>query len=157
MADHIDALQNIRLGIEMDRHCLDDADERLAALDAAIAALAQGGAVDECCRFFSDGPENSFFTRTHADAERLIKAAGFDRDDWTVTDLRNPTDTTPAPGGAEGVKINSYCAHCLSTPGAWGMICCDAFMRDGNAVQMTEQQRNDEHKRRAALSPKEQA
>ncbi|KCV50337.1 hypothetical protein ACLRAE_19715 [Bordetella bronchiseptica] len=38
-APHIKALQDLRLGVEMDQHCMDDGDAKLAALDAAITAL----------------------------------------------------------------------------------------------------------------------
>ncbi|WP_313369193.1 hypothetical protein [Achromobacter animicus] len=38
-AAHIAALRNLRLGVEMDRHNLDDGDAKLAALDTAIDAL----------------------------------------------------------------------------------------------------------------------
>ncbi|KDD21312.1 Uncharacterised protein [Bordetella bronchiseptica] len=36
---HIKALQDLRLGVEMDQHYMDDGDAKLAALDAAITAL----------------------------------------------------------------------------------------------------------------------
>ncbi|CAE32685.1 hypothetical protein [Bordetella bronchiseptica] len=36
---HIKALQDLRLGVEMDQHCMEDGDAKLAALDAAITAL----------------------------------------------------------------------------------------------------------------------
>lgn len=45
----------------------------------------------ETCQFFASGPEGAFFTKTLADAENLIDVASFDRDEWTVTDLQNPT------------------------------------------------------------------
>lgn len=38
-AAHIKALQDLRLGVEMDRHNLPDGDEKIAALDAALASL----------------------------------------------------------------------------------------------------------------------
>lgn len=42
-------------------------------------------------RYFADGPEGHFYAETADFANRLIVAAGYDRDDWTVTDLFNPT------------------------------------------------------------------
>lgn len=38
--EQIHALHNLRVGVELDRHNLDDGEMKLAALDAAIAALA---------------------------------------------------------------------------------------------------------------------
>lgn len=38
-ATHIEALQDLRVGVEMDRHHLPDGDAKLAALDAAISLL----------------------------------------------------------------------------------------------------------------------
>lgn len=40
-ASHIAALKDLRLGVEMDRHHLDDGDAKLAALDAALAVLSK--------------------------------------------------------------------------------------------------------------------
>jgi hypothetical protein len=42
-------------------------------------------------RFFAGGPNGLHFYADSSDfANRLIVAAGYDRDDWTVTDLHNP-------------------------------------------------------------------
>ena len=41
--------------------------------------------------YLASGPEGHFFADSHAAAENLIDVASFDRDEWTVTDLRNPT------------------------------------------------------------------
>jgi hypothetical protein len=47
--EHIKTLQDLRLGVEMDKHNLDDGEEKLVALDAAIAALrAQPAAATPC-------------------------------------------------------------------------------------------------------------
>ncbi|MDX3877650.1 hypothetical protein [Achromobacter denitrificans] len=40
-AAHIAALEDLRLGVELDRHHLDDGDAKLAALDAALALLSK--------------------------------------------------------------------------------------------------------------------
>lgn len=38
-------------------------------------------------QYFASGPEGEFFAVTSKFADDLIKAAGYDRDEWTVTDL----------------------------------------------------------------------
>ncbi len=37
-----------------------------------------------------NGPEGTFYVHDRALAEQLISAAGWDRDDWTVTNLSDP-------------------------------------------------------------------
>lgn len=98
-------------------------DERLEAMRAALEAAlshAAGQEADkqkwfdagwekcklltpgEVCRFFASGPEGSFFTKTPAEAENLIDFASFDRDEWTVTDLLDPTEPAVARSEGEG-------------------------------------------------------
>jgi hypothetical protein len=48
-------------------------------------------------KWFADGPEGHFFADDHALAEKLIAGAGFDRDDWTITDIS--ALTAPAQAG----------------------------------------------------------
>ena len=45
----------------------------------------------ESARWFVSGPSMSFFADDANAAEKLLAAAGVDRDDWTITDLRAPT------------------------------------------------------------------
>ena len=78
---------------EYGQRCIDEAH---TALVAEVERLSLG-AVDviEPGRYFAGGPEGSFFTDDLAFAERLI--AAFDRDDWTITDLQNPTAPAKEP------------------------------------------------------------
>lgn len=46
-------------------------------------------------RWFASGPEGHFFADDYELTEKLIRQAGFDRDDWTVTDLHNPHGALP--------------------------------------------------------------
>lgn len=48
-------------------------------------------------RFGCNGPEGTFWTDDSELANKLI-AATYDRDDWTVTDMRNPLPATPEGG-----------------------------------------------------------
>lgn len=64
-------------------------------------------------RYFASGPEGYFYAGDHTFAERLI--AIYDRDDWTITDLRNPlarqaqaTLTAVFPYGSVDTKGNWY-------------------------------------------------
>lgn len=61
-------------------------------------------------QFFASGPQGAFFTNTADQAESLIKAAGFDRDDWTITDLGAPTapDWSEAPEWATCRTTDKY-------------------------------------------------
>ena len=70
--------------------------DRIADMLHAYATLLReinGVGLDESARFFADGPEGYFLTGNHALAEHLIACAGFDRDEWTITD----TSSNPMP------------------------------------------------------------
>lgn len=71
--------------------CDNNPDDRLApqfrAIEAVCAALNEKTFPE---RFGCNGPEGTFWTDDAVLANNLIKAA-FDRDEWTVTDMQNPT------------------------------------------------------------------
>ena len=70
-------------------------------LRANLDALALSRGVPESGRYFVDGPQGSFFTSDKTFADLFVREVD-DPDDWTITDLSNPTGTAPAAAGAQG-------------------------------------------------------
>jgi hypothetical protein len=68
--------------------------------------------VTEPGRYFADGPQGHFFADDLQLARDLVNL--YDKnDDWTITDLRNPTGAAPAASGGEDDWHCSFC-HCAS-------------------------------------------
>lgn len=64
------------------------------------AALSQTAGVAEPGRYFADGPQGHFFADDLQLARDLVNL--YDKDeDWTITDLRNPTGAAPAASGGD--------------------------------------------------------
>ncbi len=63
------------------------------------AALSQTAGVHEPGRYFAGGPQGHFFADDLQLARDLVNLYDKD-DDWTITDLRNPTGAAPAASGA---------------------------------------------------------
>lgn len=63
------------------------------------AALSQTARVAAPGRYFADGPQGHFFADDLQLARDLVNLYDKD-DDWTITDLRNPTGAAPAASGA---------------------------------------------------------
>lgn len=59
------------------------------------AALSQTAGVHEPGRYFAGGPQGHFFADDLQLARDLVNLYDKD-DDWTITDLRNPTGAAPA-------------------------------------------------------------
>ena len=65
-----------------------------------LAALSQTAVVAEPGRYFAGGPQGHFFADDLQLARDLVNLYDKD-DDWTITDLRNPTGAAPAASGGE--------------------------------------------------------
>lgn len=63
-------------------------------------------------RYFADGPQGHFFADDLQLARDLVSLYDKD-DDWTITDLHNPTGAAPAASGGEDDWHCSFC-HCAS-------------------------------------------
>lgn len=78
-APHIKALQDLRLGVEMDQHCMEDGDAKLAALDAAITALRWSAGALQALNIEADKITLDGETRTVGDildhADRALASA----------------------------------------------------------------------------------
>ncbi|WP_257218441.1 hypothetical protein [Bordetella bronchiseptica] len=76
---HIKALQDLRLGVEMDQHYMDDGDAKLAALDAAITALRWSAGALQALNIEADKITLDGETRTVGDildhADRALASA----------------------------------------------------------------------------------
>lgn len=76
---HIKALQDLRLGVEMDQHCMEDGDAKLAALDAAITALRWSAGALQALNIEADKITLDGETRTVGDildhADRALASA----------------------------------------------------------------------------------
>lgn len=78
-APHIKVLQDLRLGVEMDQHCMEDGDAKLAALDAAITALRWSAGALQALNIEADKITLDGETRTVGDildhADRALASA----------------------------------------------------------------------------------
>ena len=79
-----------------------DADRSIVAeaLKELDAALSQPAGVAHHGRYFASGPEGCFYTEDMQLAEKIVNRIDQD-DDWTITDLRNPTGAAPAASGGD--------------------------------------------------------
>lgn len=90
-------VRSMRRGLEAMRRCQQESGGKLwqpsiDTLDALIRRMAGGGEGDsEYAQYFASGPEGHFFADDLTLTDKLIRQSGFDSDDWTVTDLHNPT------------------------------------------------------------------
>lgn len=74
------------------------------------AALSQTAGVAEPGRYFAGGPQGHFFADDLQLARDLVNLYDKD-DDWTITDLRNPTGAAPAASGGEDGLVAGIMAH----------------------------------------------
>ena len=78
--------------------------QELAEYRTRAATLSQTAGVHEPGRYFAGGPQGHFFADDLQLARDLVNLYDKD-DDWTITDLRNPTGAAPsASGGEDGWK-----------------------------------------------------
>jgi hypothetical protein len=84
------------------------------------AALSQTAGVVEPARYFASGPQGHFFADDLQLARDLVNLYDKD-DDWTITDLRNPTGAAPAASGGEYPECSGNPASC---PENEGYGCC---------------------------------
>ncbi len=84
------------------------------------AALSQTAGAAAPGRYFADGPQGHFFADDLQLARDLVNLYDKD-DDWTITDLRNPTGTAPAASGGEYPECSGDPVSC---PENEGHGCC---------------------------------